>query len=444
MSDRLLGMLVFALFVALAVEIAWYIRVRANAFTRKEVKNMALQKANKLSYVDPEITCDYCGSKINTQKYKVCPNCGAAYDKDKEWRLRHALEEKYVDETTDALIAAREQKAQAEAAKIRKHIRYTLIVTAILFVIVCVLLSWKEQRQYDENTYRADEDVNEFTEEVDDEYTPADYEVDGDGVIYDQDDIKITIDKFYLSGNQWDDSDDYDYYGNVRFCMVVENHRDEPVDIYIHWQGANGLCDERFEATSDYEYKKNSTVTVYEELEYVPYQQLENMIIDEISISTKQHGEYVAINEMRDPIVVKTTAKCPYHFDYTDRTLLYSNDQIDIYGWLSMNSYGDRGYRFAIVNKSDEDYRGLYTKLYTDDAEESHGINCFYEYNIPKGCTATLRGIYDSEDKDFLKRKHEVYFCMESLEQSEHNFETGKLDFSDLCQTWLYEEESLW
>ena len=59
-----------------------YFQVKANAFSKDEVIKAAGKQAKKLEYVDSEITCDFCGCKIDTRKYKVCPHCGGPYDKD--------------------------------------------------------------------------------------------------------------------------------------------------------------------------------------------------------------------------------------------------------------------------------------------------------------------------------------------------------------------------
>ena len=32
------------------------------------------------------ITCDYCGSKVDTSKYAVCNHCGGPYWNDEEWK----------------------------------------------------------------------------------------------------------------------------------------------------------------------------------------------------------------------------------------------------------------------------------------------------------------------------------------------------------------------
>lgn len=35
---------------------------------------------------DTIITCDYCGSKVDTSKHATCPHCGGPYWDDAEWK----------------------------------------------------------------------------------------------------------------------------------------------------------------------------------------------------------------------------------------------------------------------------------------------------------------------------------------------------------------------
>lgn len=38
------------------------------------------------SYVGTIITCDYCGSRVDTAKHTVCDHCGGPYGDDEEWK----------------------------------------------------------------------------------------------------------------------------------------------------------------------------------------------------------------------------------------------------------------------------------------------------------------------------------------------------------------------
>lgn len=73
-----------ALAVALVYNIVQYVKVKNQLLGEKEVRDAAKKEVSKLRYKDPIISCDYCGSKIDTRKHRVCPGCGASYYRDEE------------------------------------------------------------------------------------------------------------------------------------------------------------------------------------------------------------------------------------------------------------------------------------------------------------------------------------------------------------------------
>ena len=88
-------LILIALILYLIVEIFRYQKVKANAFSKRKLPGRQMSMPEKLSYADPVISCDYCGSKIDTKKHKTCPQCGATFNRDPEWIVRHAVEEEY-------------------------------------------------------------------------------------------------------------------------------------------------------------------------------------------------------------------------------------------------------------------------------------------------------------------------------------------------------------
>ena len=429
---------ILALIGNLIFQIIRYFKVKANAFSRKEVKAMALQKANELSYVDPEITCDYCGCKFNTLQHKVCPNCGAAFHKDEEWVLRHGLEEDYVDETTDALIAAREEKAKEETAKILAKIRKTILILVIIIAGIFLFagIGYVLLRQ---SEYRGDEKLNDNDYE---NFVEADYEWVGDGVLYDQDDVRVTLQGVYVSDKTSSYmTDDYEYDGTVRFGLRIENNRDEDISLAFSASGINGLIANSTTASAYDKYRKHKTVLIYEEFHHVPYEQLEEMVVDRIAV----HGsDYTYHNEVNDPLIVKTTATCPYHTDYSDRELVYTDELVDIYGWYVDGQYHS-GYRFAVVNKSDKNLhlRKGTVKL---DGVESDDINIFYSEALPAGYTIVSHMAYElgEENGEIAKKQVEVNIAVECPSNPSLDFSTGYFDVSKLDETMVMDDSDIY
>jgi len=43
-------------------------------------------RRNETDKKDSIITCEYCGSKVDTEKHAVCPHCGGPYGDNEEWK----------------------------------------------------------------------------------------------------------------------------------------------------------------------------------------------------------------------------------------------------------------------------------------------------------------------------------------------------------------------
>ncbi len=43
-------------------------------------------RQNETDKKDSIITCEYCGSKVDTEKHAVCPHCGGPYWDNEEWK----------------------------------------------------------------------------------------------------------------------------------------------------------------------------------------------------------------------------------------------------------------------------------------------------------------------------------------------------------------------
>ena len=66
--------MIVVLVVVIIVLLIRYMRINADVLSREEFKIAADRKADKLKREDPIITCDYCGSTIDTRIHTHCPN----------------------------------------------------------------------------------------------------------------------------------------------------------------------------------------------------------------------------------------------------------------------------------------------------------------------------------------------------------------------------------
>lgn len=418
------------LIVFLFVEIFRYIKVKANAFSRNEVKRAAQEQAQKIRYRDPVISCDYCGGKIDTTKYTACPQCGAPFDNDEEWKNRHnVVSENFIEKSTDQVISAREQKALEESKKILKNIKNTIIVLAIMILIMIVLAiavsSSSRSSTYGGSAYRKNEELKDGTYY---KYSDAGYKVDGDGVIYDHDNVKIYVTGFYKK--------EYDYVqdkGAVALEFHVENNRDEDIRVSLSCNSFNGIS-----SNSTYIYiydtfKKNSKSVFYEEIREVPDHELYEVIFDQIKI---RNPDYSYEKIPYEPAVLKTTAAhSNTEVDLEECKLIYSNEKVEVYAKPVVLT--NDAYRVFIKNKSGKN-------LYVDNQEmkidnmmvDSTGL---YKSYLPAGYTLKVNYFYcyGDEYKDLTGKNVSFNLEFTCNEDPSFSFQTGYIDISKT----LFEED---
>ncbi len=73
------GMLAICIAVIIVFGVK-YLKVLNDVYGRDEIRKAAEEEAKNIRLRDPVITCDYCGCKVDTREYKVCPHCGGAYN----------------------------------------------------------------------------------------------------------------------------------------------------------------------------------------------------------------------------------------------------------------------------------------------------------------------------------------------------------------------------
>ena len=410
------------LIISLFIEIFRYIKVRANAFSAAEVKKAAQEQVQKITYRDPVISCDYCGSKVDTTKFKKCPQCGAPYDNDEEWKSRHnVVTENFIDKSTDAIITAREKKSQEESKRILKQIRKTIIaivaMIAIIFVIAAVVSV--SDSSYS-GKYRKNEQLKDGSYY---KYVKADYEVDGDGVVYDYDDVKISVTGFYTK--EYDYSG-YETEGPVAVEFTVENNRNEDIRISLSCNSVNGISSNSSYVYMYDTYKKNSKAVIYEDFRSVPKQLISEMVFDEIKI---RNTDYNYEKTPFEPSVIKTTAEYTAEFDFDDYVQLYSNDNVDVYA-VYTDTLSHDAYTVIINNKSEYNLYASSKEMKIDNMiVEPSGL---YKSYVPSGYILKAPYVYPygEEYKSFAENNVSLNINFECKEDPSKSFSTGYFDIS--------------
>ncbi len=410
----------------IAEELFRYFKIKANAFSESEVRAAARAQAWKLRIKDPEISCDYCGGKIDTSKYKVCPQCGAPYDDNKEWLAKFNVKEEFVNEGTDSLLELREAKAREESLKVLRIIRKKIVVlTTIFFLLVGSI--WAISVKENMDRLRVDEEVNEKSYE---HFTEAPYKVDGDGVIFDGNMAKVTVAGFYQEKDSVEEDGDGVLTKKVKMEFIVENKSDQNIRLRIHCDSINGFSDDYAYIDSFGCYRKNKTVKVYEKIYKCPGEEISEMIFDSIDVVADDLETRESIDK---PVIIRTTSSMEKAaLSVSNDELIYSNEKMELYTKPYDDGYA-KGYKIYAVNKCDKSFSVKAEAKSSDDGESDTYV--FDRVFLPS--KYILRADYrlrndddENESKAADDKKIQINFTFTCDEDPSCNFATGYVEFN--------------
>jgi len=421
-------MIIIAIFIILIIiliaEIFRYNKIKANAFSEEEVTRAAEEQARKIKYKDPVITCRYCGAAIDTSLYKICQQCGGPYDDNPEWTERHEVKDSFIEEGTAAVIAKREKKAKAETEQIMKRIKVEIAVISGILLFMMALAAFGYYL-YDYHRYQRNEDVNGNNHH----YVAADYQIEGDGVIYDKDGVKISVTGIYVEDGP--ESQTYDEENrNTKVGFHVENGLGKNITIAMKLSGINGVINQRSYIYTYDSFRKRADVTFYEKLYPEPEDEVSEMIFDYIEVSAI---DYTYTGRLKEPVYLHTTAEKKDTPDFSDKKKIYSANDIDIYASFDDDKYF-YGYKLFIVNNSDREYALNNLELRLDGSPV--GIENIHDGMLPAGCiyeTDRIRS-YDVELSEMLEKKAEIAISFVDKKTHLYDFSTGFMDVSDLAK----------
>lgn len=413
------ALVIVALLIYLIIEIIHYCKVKANVISRNEVKKAAEEKARNLKIDDPIISCDYCGAKVDTRIHKVCPQCGGAFDRDIEWTSKFNVKSEFIDEQTREIISQREEKAQEEAKKTLKRIRNTIFAlvginififgVALIFLLMDPLFSGRGNETIDK----------QFSG-----YVKSDNAIQGDGVICDANGFKITLTGIYTNPKRIGDDG---YYGSIVMEFQVENNTGKDVSASLYCAGNSGMACEGHILFYD-DFKKNKTVTIYEQMYLGESEKVSELVFNELRVSSKKGFEN--IYELKDPVRIKTSCDFTYPLELEENSVLvFSNDMVDIYKTYKCRE-NDCGYIFTIVNKSDKDLYVSSDNFLIDGAEvDSDKLR---KELIPSGYWFKSNELdpFGADYTDLSKNNTHVSLSFFCKEDPALGFSTGYLDLN--------------
>ncbi len=396
-----------------------YVYVQANILSSKEFRKTAEKKSAKMRIKNPQITCDYCGCIINTDKEKKCPNCGAVYGDDKELKQRYKVDEAAVEKMADAAAKDAVSRAHKEGLETLKHIRIAIIVLLVVFVLMVVYSEIMDRRTStytNTSKYRGNEVVKDYNYK---EYTLIDSP---DVTVFDQDGVTVRIVSIYADTTNGEYNDqDYSY----RVGFTLKNKRKEPVRFTLKCVGINGRCKYRDYIYTSSEFRGNSEVTYYESVYGEWFDSIDEMVIGEVGLRNEEGDIYektsmetFKLNDEGYTVITK---------DKDKGSVIFANDKIRIRSIEKENS--EYGYELWIDNISEKNY-------YIDDTNmkiDGEACNSYVLYNsgLPAGYTLhhdSVNGLGDEFRKRSADSKVEVSFSLSDPVDPSNDFSTGYIE----------------
>ena len=269
--------------------------------------------------------------------------------------------------------------------------------------------------------YRKNEKLNDGEYEW---FEETDYSIIGDGVIYDEGGIRITVSGIYDVPGLVPGEDPWPA-GAVKVGFIVENYSGKNVDIRVTCNSINGVATSLSYFYMMGNFKKNTTTQVYEDIyAYIPGNDISQMVIDDVLIYSLKY-EWIA--EAADPVFINTTAEVTVPDpDLTGYHPIFENDAFEIYACENTDRFHE-GYTLYIENRSGMNYTVDIEGMAVDGkGVTGEGI---YDSLIPAGNIMYTSQIY-SYDSAYdtaspYKREVMISLSFKCLDDEEESFSTG-------------------
>ncbi len=389
-----------------------YLYVQAHILSSKEFRKTAEKKAVKMRIKSPQITCDYCGGIINTDKESRCPNCGALYGEDKELKHRFKVDEKAVEKMAKDAAENAISKAHKEGQETLKHLRVAIIAFLGVFALM-VVYSIIVDHSTRPGKYRGNEDVNNNSYS---EYTLIDSP---DVTLIDQDGVTLRLVSVYADT----DNEKYnDKLYNYRVGFSLVNKRNKPVRLYLKCVGINGRS-----RSDEYIYiyslfKGNSNVVFYESVFGEYFKSIDEIVIGEWALS--DDDDDICVKNSMETFKLSDDGYTAITDDNDMGNVIFENDDIRI----RCLEQGDdtRWYDLWIENLSDNDYIVNASDMVIDDVVRD--TYTLYDAGLPAGYTLhddSAKGLSEEFKTRAKDAKVELSLSFTDRDEPKNDFSTG-------------------
>ncbi len=369
------------LIIAITVLTVKYFKTYARVASHGAYDAAAKKKAEKLKREDPIISCDYCGAKIDTRVQKTCPQCGAAYDVDKEWLERHDPNAEWIEINSKDTASEEVKLAEAKAKKIAKTIRiiiYVLVGTLVFMVGTAIIVNFL--RKHTHGNFIKNGVLNEYSYE---NYEPVNYGFGDKNVVFEEAGAKVTVEGIYRD-------EEYKYF---KIGFKIENTTSEPLKITFNMNYLNRVESLKYEGGW---VPANTAVTVYSWIYKSKFDTIKSLRftdfhvygVGEKQLYKSDEGEYSILTTNAD-------------FDETpiipEELIAFENEKVTIAVLPLSEDAHSNDYSFKILNKTDctliidcSDYMIINGNKYR--------VSGIYKDPIPAGCVYVSGRAYSTAD----------------------------------------------
>jgi len=375
----------------------------------------------KGKFISPILTCDYCGSSIDTGKYSRCPNCGASYELDEEWINRYENESNYIYEDKSFNKYSNINSYYGYKEEKKKHWGIIAFFSIIAFFAVIGIFA-----AILENIHRFDHDHTKLNEYSFEDYQLVDYNIEGDGVILNDNGVKVTVKNVY--------KDMKSSKNDFKLEFEIVNDSDKNVSLSIKANQVNN-----YQSSTNYmfiydDFKKHTTSTIYKEVNDIKQGEIKEILFDEIYL---RDSGFNKIYENSEPYSLTTNSDVDISYDFANMNKIYTDDYFDIYSCYSKVSeykgnynWDSNGFEFIVYNKSDYNFEYSTSDIVLDgkSLDSYIGDGKIYANSVLE----TYTNSYDDEFKDIKNKDFKISFIFDCIDNAELSYKTQYLNMKDL------------
>ncbi len=359
----------------------------------KKIEKKDNKKARKSGNI---VICKLCGEKINTLKYDFCPSCGGRFYVDEKPKLPQNYnypqstsattpKTTYVRTTPTRNIAPLNNTQPQSGNTVSKNGKKAspAVIAVIVFIVIGTIMTAIVSANFDDKDfYDYTDDITEYfygVTDIPDYYEEQDYTLEGSDILFEEDGVSVSIEKFYQ------DTSGSDFIGEPLVHFAFTNESENDVAVFFDIVAVNNDCSLYKQTTIDAKADSGETVDVLRYIDADTSLSIKTLAISHIKISDQDTGEvyYGETEEEYDKLIYVTTTtdeEITSSYDFDEKPI-YDKNGVRIFIsessiYLENNSDNDftvDAYAFTKNTKLEEILEGNILLL--------HGCNVTLDYN---------------------------------------------------------------